>query len=297
MQTLIIAPNLTNSRNSTPRPTLAEKKKLLQQEKLLLEKAKKQSDKKALGQNDTGLKVSNTEQTTNQNNDSEFSIKSDESAEHLDDTLLSNISCDTIVENTSFTKYSSPSRYSVLNDSEMEEKVAYQEIQQTQNQDNATGSAAIQQKQKKEVNTAKNHEMENSSPGRGKKGGNTSLRKKITRGQQDTRGSNHLTKQLKNRPTFQEFHSNMPYIYIYKGEISELTNIIKNDIASENFILKNLTNEKIVLHVTTLEVLKNALKSLKENKIEFFKRTPREEKVQSINLKGMANDFSEIEIF
>lgn len=109
------------------------------------------------------------------------------------------------------------------------------------------------------------------------------------------RGKIYNTKRLQSSGAH-KFRSSMPPIYIYNGKITEFTKLIRDSIPENSFAIKNLSHNKFALMVSNLMEFKSILKILKEKNIEFFTRTPKEERIPSLILRGISHDFLEEEL-
>lgn len=67
-------------------------------------------------------------------------------------------------------------------------------------------------------------------------------------------------------------------------------------ICVEDFIFRSLTENKIALYVFNYENFKLIFTTLKDNKVEFHTKAPREEKTNSWLLKGISGDYDERDI-
>lgn len=92
------------------------------------------------------------------------------------------------------------------------------------------------------------------------------------------------------------FTSKLPPINIYNGNTKNVISWLNEKIDNNNFVLNNFSTVKSVLKVRNLETFDLALEILKQNKVDFFTRTPKERKIYTFLLKGIVGDFDEKDI-
>lgn len=88
-----------------------------------------------------------------------------------------------------------------------------------------------------------------------------------------------------------KFRSAQPPFIVTNTKVTLLTSILVKFISIQNFIFKNLNNNKIAIYVKEYNEFKIVFDKLRENKIEFHTKTPNEEKSHSWLLRGIAGDF------
>lgn len=69
----------------------------------------------------------------------------------------------------------------------------------------------------------------------------------------DKRGSNHQARTLRGNVNDNDFKNKLPPIILYKIKVKELVAILEESIEKNEFIFKNLSNEKIVLSLSSLK--------------------------------------------
>lgn len=124
----------------------------------------------------------------------------------------------------------------------------------------------------------------------------SSVNSKIKKLYNDKRGSNHQSKTLKGKKNETQFKTKLPPIFVYKQTTKNILNLIKESNKTSNFVIKNLIDARLILLVPSIDEFRDIIDILKNNKIEFFTRTPSEEKTQTIMLRGLANEYTEIEV-
>lgn len=105
------------------------------------------------------------------------------------------------------------------------------------------------------------------------------------------KGQNHQAKNFKTSAAKTKFKSKHPPIIVYNATSKEINNVLHAKIENYKFIIKNLAPSKCAVYVSDFDTFKITIDVFKVNDLNFHTKTPKEEKIFSRLLKGIANDY------
>lgn len=88
-----------------------------------------------------------------------------------------------------------------------------------------------------------------------------------------------------------KFRTQLPPFIVKNSKLKTIAEILTKVIVLQNFIFKNLSENKLALYVNSYKDFRTVFDTLRNNKIEFHTKAPNEEKVYTWLLKGIAEWF------